>query len=81
MEKDKFVFKVMGVSCNYCAIEVQKIFKDTEGFQSVEVNPKENTVTVYTDKRACYSEEQLKKLFDGSGFSFQGIISKPKRCS
>jgi len=79
-EKEKYVLKVLGISCQYCVIGVRQILKETAGFQTVEVDPEQNTVVLYTDKGTCFSNEQLKKLFEGSGFSYQGVISEPSSC-
>jgi len=61
-------------------IGIKKIFKKIKGVQSVEVSLKHNTVTIYTDKGVCFSHKELKQLFSKAGFSYHGIISKPKSC-
>jgi len=76
----KHVFGVHGLSCPFCVVGVKKTLKKVNGVKSVEVSLKHSTVTVFTDKGICFSEEELKKLFSKTGFSYHGTISKPKGC-
>jgi len=76
----KHVFGVHGLSCPFCVIGVKKTLKKINGVQSVEVSLKHSTVTVFTDKDICFSDEELKKLFAKAGFSYHGTISTPEGC-
>jgi len=76
----KHVFGVHGLSCPFCVIGVKKTFKKIQGVRSVDVSLKNNTVTVYTVKGKCFSDQELKALFNQAGFSYHGTISKPKTC-
>ncbi len=76
----KHVFGVHGLSCPFCVIGMKKTLKKINGVQSVEVSLKHSTVTVFTDKGICFSEEELKKLFSKAGFSYHGTISIPEEC-
>ena len=76
----KHVFGVHGLSCPFCVIGIKKTFKKINGVQSVKVSIKHNSVTVFTDKGICFSEEELKTIISKAGFSYHGTISTPDGC-
>jgi len=80
-EEVKHVFGVHGLSCPFCVIGIKKTLKEVAGVQSVEVSLKNKTVTVYTKRGICFSDEQLKEIFSRSGFSYHGTILKPQSCT
>lgn len=76
----KHVFGVHGLACPFCVIGIKKTFKKMNGVQSVEVSLKHNTVTIYTDKGICFSDEELTQIFNKAAFTYHGTISKLKNC-
>jgi len=76
----KHVFGVHGLSCPFCAVGIKKTFKKIKGVESVTVSLKHSRVTVYTKKGVCFSEKELKALFNKTGFSYHGTVVKPKSC-
>jgi len=76
----KHVFGVHGMSCPFCVIGIKKTFKKIKGVRSVDVSLKHKTVTVYTHKGRCFSEKELKQIFNKTGFSYHGTVLKPKDC-
>lgn len=77
----KHVFGVHGLSCPFCVHGIKKTFKNIKGVQSVDVSLKRKTVTIYTAKDKCFSDDELDDIFSKAGFSYHGTISKPKSCS
>ena len=77
---NKYVLGVHGLSCPFCAIGIKKTFKKISGVQSVEVSLKSHTVTVNIDSGVCFTDHELKKIFNKTGFTYHGIVEKPTTC-
>lgn len=78
--KGKYVLGVHGLSCPFCVIGIQKTFNKVPGVKSVDVSLKKNTVTIVVDDGICFSDQTLKSTFGKTGFSYHGIVTKPKGC-
>ena len=76
----RHVFGVHGLACPFCAIGIKKTFKKIDGVQSVEVSLKHKQVTVFTNEGVCFSQKELKSLFEKTGFTYHGTIEQPKSC-
>lgn len=77
---EKHVFGVHGLSCPFCSIGIKKTFLKIKGVEKAEVDSKNGSVTVYTKKGICFSHQELKKIFNRSGFTYHGTAEQPKSC-
>ena len=68
-----------GLACPYCAYGIEKKFMKITGVKHVDINLKQGKVVVTGDKDLNLAEDQLKTLFNDSGFTYRKIVKKEIR--
>jgi copper chaperone CopZ len=59
------VFQVEGMTCPLCSKVIEKTLRGVEGVESVQIDPKAETVTIVAD--AALSPERLEKAIESAG--------------
>jgi len=70
----RYQMRVDGLACPYCAYGIEKKFKSIEGVSNIKVDLKNGLVTVTVATGKLLTEEQLKRLFSDSGFTYRSTI-------
>lgn len=68
-----------GLACPYCAYGIEKKFMKISGVKHVDINLKQGKVAVTGIENLELGEEQLKTLFNDSGFTYRKIVKKEIR--
>jgi len=66
-----FEIRADGLACPYCAYGIEKKFMAINGVQYVDVNLEQGKVLVTGDANLTFKEQQLKTLFNDSGFTYR----------
>lgn len=61
-------FKIAGMTCNHCAMNVQQAIKSVEGVEKVEVSLAENTALV----EGIFEVDKIKNAVESIGYEFVG---------
>lgn len=75
-----YLIRVDGLACPYCAYGIEKKLNELAGVKFITMNLDEGIVTVETQDVAL-GEEQLKQLFNDSGFTYRSKKVSPKETS
>lgn len=73
-----YEMRVDGLACPFCAYGIEKKLKAIEGTANIEVDLDKGLVSVDMGEGKALTEEQMKKLFDDSGFTYRSMIKKPQ---
>lgn len=65
--------RVNGLVCDFCAQGIQKVFGKKDEVQKVDVNLTEKLVTINFKPKKTMSDEIIKELITGNGFTVVGI--------
>lgn len=78
--QEKYIVRVDGLSCAYCAYSLEKSLKSLEGVTQVEINLKEGTATLTLSEATKLKEEVIKQTVKDSGFTPRSVkkIEKEK---
>ena len=69
----KIKIKVKGMVCAFCAQGIEKNFGKEDAVKSTKVDLDKMEVTLELKEGKTLSEETMKKVVTGAGFSFEGI--------
>lgn len=73
-QKDgKILIKVKGMVCAFCAQGIEKNFNKKDQVKETKVDLDKMEVEVHLKKGKNLTEEEIKKVVTGAGFSFEGI--------
>ncbi|MDT8404671.1 heavy-metal-associated domain-containing protein [Sulfuriflexus sp.] len=72
-----YEMRVDGLACPFCAYGIEKNLKAIEGTANINVDLDKGLVSVDIGEGKALTEEQMKKLFDDSGFTYRSMIKKP----
>ncbi len=73
----RYVMRVDGLACPYCAYGVEKKLKAIDGVEKIDVDLDKGLVTVVTAEGTVLTGEQMKKLFQDAGFTFRSMKQEP----
>lgn len=73
-----YEMRVDGLACPFCAYGVEKKLKAIEGTGNISVDLDKGLVSVDVEEGVSLSEEQMKKLFNDSGFTYRGMKVTPR---
>lgn len=73
----RYVMRVDGLACPYCAYGVEKKFKKIEGVEAIDVDLDRGMVTVEVREGVEFTEPQLVELFKEAGFTFRSMRAEP----
>lgn len=72
-----YEMRVDGLACPFCAYGIEKKLKAIEGTANIKVDLDKGLVSVDMGEGKALTEEQMKKLFNDSGFTYRSMIKKP----
>lgn len=72
----QYEMRVDGLACPFCAYGVEKKLKAIKGTSNISVDLDKGLVKVETAEGVDLSEEQMKKLFNDSGFTYRSMKKK-----
>ncbi len=73
----KYEIRADGLACSYCAYGIEKKFMAIKGVKHVDIKLKQGTVLVTADDKLTFEEQQLKTLFNDSGFTYRTMKKIP----
>ncbi len=73
----KYDMRVDGLACPFCAFGIEKKLKAIDGTSDINVDLNKGVVSVNMAEGKSLSEEQMKKLFNDSGFTFRSMKTTP----
>jgi len=65
--------RVDGLACAYCAYGLEKAFMKIDGVEHVDVDFEQGTVLVDTTRGVGFSEDELRRIVNDSGFTLRGV--------
>lgn len=72
----EYDMRVDGLACPFCAYGIEKGFVKTEGVKSVDIDLKNGLVIVKTEDGKTFTEEELKKIINDTGFTMKSMTEK-----
>ncbi len=69
--------RVDGLACPFCAYGIEKKFKKMDGISNIKVDLDNGLVSVDAKEGLVLTEEQMKKLFNDSGFTYRSMKKTP----
>ena len=74
----RYVMRVDGLACPYCAYGVEKKLKAIEGVERVDVDLDRGLVVVDAREGVVLTEEAMRKLMKDAGFTFRSMrVERP----
>ncbi len=73
----RYEMRVDGLACPFCAYGIEKKFKAIEGTSDIDVHLDQGLVTLELQEGKTFTEEEMKKLFSDSGFTFRSMKTQP----
>ena len=74
----RYVMRVDGLACPYCAYGVEKKLKKIEGVEAIDVDLDHGLVTVDVREGVQLTEPQMTELFKQAGFTFRSMKAEPR---
>jgi len=72
-----YEMRVDGLACPFCAYGIEKKLKAIEGTDKISVDLDKGLVSVNVIEGKELTEEQMKKLFHDSGFTYRSMKKMP----
>ncbi len=72
-----YEMRVDGLACPFCAYGIEKKLKAIEGTGKIKVDLDKGLVSVDMAEGKELTEEQMKKLFNDSGFTYRSMKKTP----
>jgi copper chaperone len=69
----KYEMRVDGLACPFCAYGIEKKLKAIEGASKINVDLNKGLVIVNMAEGTELTEEQMKKMFNDSGFTYRSM--------
>lgn len=69
----RYVMRVDGLACPYCAYGVEKKLKRIEGVKSIEIDLDSGLVIVEVREGVSLSEAEMRKLFNDAGYTYRNM--------
>ncbi len=73
-----YEMRVDGLACPFCAYGIEKKFKAMDGVEAIDVDLDKGLVSVDTGEGVDFTDEQMKKLFGDSGFTYRSMKVTPR---
>jgi len=73
----QYNMRVDGLACPFCAYGIEKGFVKTEGVKSVDIDLKNGLVIVKTEDGITFTEKQLKRIINDTGFTMKSMTESP----
>lgn len=74
---NNYSMRVDGLACPFCAYGIEKKFKKMDGISNIKVDLDKGVVSVDAKEGLELKEEQMKKLFHDSGFTYRSMKVTP----
>jgi len=65
--------RVDGLACAYCAYGIEKAFMKTEGVAHVDIDFEKGYVLVDAERKVTFTENELRRIVNDSGFTLRGV--------
>jgi len=65
--------RVDGLACAYCAYRIEKAFMTTRGVEQVDIDFEQGNVLVDAARDVTFSEAELRRIVNDSGFTLRGV--------
>ncbi len=72
-----YEMRVDGLACPFCAYGIEKKLKALDGSSDISVDLNKGLVMVNMAEGQTLTEEQMKKLFNDSGFTYRSMKTAP----
>ncbi len=72
-----YEMRVDGLACPFCAYGIEKKLKAIEGTTNIDVDLNKGLVSVNVAEGTELTDEQMKKLFNDSGFTYRSMKKTP----
>lgn len=69
-----YEMRVDGLACPFCAFGIEKKLKAIEGTGKIDVDLDKGLVKLNVAEGKELTEEQMKKLFNDSGFTYRSMV-------
>lgn len=69
----RFEIRADGLACPYCAYGIEKKFMKIPGVKNLDIDLKKGLVIVTAEDDLQFEDQQLKTLFNDSGFTFRSL--------
>jgi len=76
-DETQYRMRVDGLACPYCAYGIEKNLKKIDGVEEIEVDLNNGLVIVNVADGVALTDEQMRKLFSDSGFTFRSMSIVP----
>lgn len=73
-----YEMRVDGLACPFCAYGIEKKLKAIDGTDNISVDLDKGLVSVDVAEGKQLSDEQMKKLFSDSGFTYRSMKTSPR---
>lgn len=73
----RYVMRVDGLACPYCAYGVEKKLKQIDGVEHIDVDLNKGVVTVDVADGVQLTEPQMQQLFKDAGFTYRSMKTRP----
>jgi len=73
----RYIMKVDGLACPFCAYSIEKKLKAVEGVEQVNVELEKGEVKVDVADGTQLGESQMQELFKKAGFSWRSMTETP----
>ncbi len=68
-----YSIRVDGLACPFCAYGIEKKFKKMDGISNIKIDLDKGLVSVDAKESVELKDDQMKKLFNDSGFTFRSM--------
>ena len=73
-----YTMRVDGLACPFCAYGIEKKFKAIDGVSNINVDLEEGIVSLDANETVVLKEDQMKELFNDSGFTYRSMTKTVK---
>ena len=73
----KYIIRVDGMACPYCAYGIEKKLKKIEGVENIDIDLDKGLVLVKVREDVELTEPQLTQLFKDAGFTYRSMTKHP----
>lgn len=70
---ERYVMRVDGLACPYCAYGIEKKLNEIEGVKDIAIDLDNGLVTVDVADGIVLTEEQMQELFADAGFTYRSM--------
>ena len=72
----QYDLRVDGMTCPFCVATSEKALRKIDGVKAVSTNLDEGVISVCTEERVVFTDDQLRKMFLDKGFTYKGMTKQ-----